>query len=99
MGLWFEIMRLTAALNLLVLVGLGIIWGRNYLQFRSKHTLGLLVFSLLMFAENGLALYYFTVNPMHGWFSGMADPAELAMLSLRVLMFVALLFLAWVTWD
>jgi len=100
MGLWFEITRVAAGVNVLLLLGLGAIWVRNYVQLRSKHTLGLLVFALLMLTENGLALYYFTVDPMmSSWFPTEPEPPQIAMMLLRLLMTGALVFLAWVTWD
>lgn len=100
MGLWFDVTRAAAGLNVVLLVGLGSVWARNYRLFRSKHTLGLLVFSALMFAENGLALYYFTMDPMlSSWFPAMPGPPQIAMMVLRVLTTGALVFLLWVTWD
>lgn len=99
--LWSTVARLSAAVNVLLLVGLGSVWARNYLQFRSKHTLGLLVFSVLLLAENGCALYYYLVDPtLSAWFAtAVPGIAWRAMMLLHVLETVALLFLAWVTWD
>lgn len=100
MGLWFDVARGAAALNAFLLLGLGYVWARNYWEFRSKHTLGLLIFAVLMFGENALALYFFNWHPvLSGWFSGLPELPQLAMMSLRVLMLGALAFLLWVTWD
>ncbi len=100
MGLWFDVTRAAAGVNVVLLLVLGTIWARNYRRFRSKHALGLTIFALLMLAENGLALYYFTMDPvLSGWFTHMPGPPELAMMLLRTLTTVALLFLLWVTWD
>lgn len=101
MGLWLEVTRLAAAFNVVVLAGLGLVWFRNYRQFHSKHTLGLLVFSLLMLAENAIALYLFTVDPMLSpWFeSSVPELPQIAMMALRLITSGALVFLAWVTWD
>lgn len=100
MGLWFEITRVAAALNVVLLLGLGSVWVRNYYHFRSKHTLGLSVFAVLMLAENALALYYFTVDPMtSAWFPQTPEVPQVAMMVLRILMTVAFVFLVWVTWD
>lgn len=100
-GLWSTVARVSAAVNVLLLIGLGYVWARNYLQFRSKHTLGLLVFSVLLLAENGCALYYYLVDPtLSAWFAtAVPGIAWRAMMLLHVLETVALLFLAWVTWD
>lgn len=100
-GIWPTVARISVTLNVLLLLVLGAIWARNYWQFRSKHTLGLFVFSLLLLAENALALYYYMVDPtLARWFAT-AVPAIAwrAMMLLHVLETVALLFLAWITWD
>lgn len=100
-GLWPTVARISAAVNVLLLLGLGYVWARNYLQFRSKHTLGLFVFSLLLLAENVCALYYYLLDPtLSAWFAAEVPViAWRAMMLLHVLETVALLFLAWVTWD
>lgn len=100
-GIWPTIARISALLNVLLLVALGGMWARNYWQFRSKHTFGLLVFSLLLLAENTLALYYYLIDPtLAAWFAT-AVPAIAwrAMMLLHVLETVALLFLTWISWD
>lgn len=100
-GIWPTIARGSVTLNVLLLAVLGGIWARNYWQFRSKHTLGLFVFSLLLLAENALALYYYMIDPtLAGWFAT-AVPAIAwrAMMLLHVLETLALLFLVWITWD
>jgi hypothetical protein len=100
-GLWSTVARVSIVLNIVLLLGLGYVWARNYLQFRSKHTLGLLVFSLLLLAENGCALYYYLVDPtLSAWFAtAVPGIAWRAMMLLHVLETFALVFLAWVTWD
>lgn len=100
-GIWPTVARVSVTVNILLLLGLGAIWARNYWQFRSKHTLGLFVFSLILLAENAFALYYYMLDPtLAGWFAT-AVPAIAwrAMMILHVLETIALLFLAWVTWD
>jgi hypothetical protein len=52
MALWVTVAEAAAVVNVLLLVGLGTIWGRNYRQLRSKHALGLLVFGSLLLVEN-----------------------------------------------
>ena len=95
MGMWFEVARGAAALNVIILLALSFVWVRNYRQFRSKHALGLLAFAVLMLAENGMALYFFTVDPM----LRMGGERQIAQTALRLLMTAALVFLAWITWD
>ncbi len=94
MVLSLDVARATAGLNVVLLLSLVAVWARNYLQFRSKHTLGLLVFALLLFAENGLALYYYFFAPFD-----IPLPAVEAMMYLQLLEAGAVAFLAWVTMD
>jgi len=93
--------QVAVGINVLLLLGLCWIWGRNYLQLGSKHTLGMLVFALLLLAENAFSLYYYLVDPtLSAWFStSVPDPAWHAMLLFHVLETLALSFLAWVTFD
>lgn len=95
MGIWGDTAQAAAAINIVVLLALCAIWARNYRQFRSKHALGLLVFGMLMLAENGLGLYFLTIDPM----LMMEGAKQRAQTSLRLLMTVAFVFLAWITWD
>lgn len=100
MTLWVDVARVTIVANLVLLVGLGYVWGRNYWQFRSKHTLGLLLFAVFLLAENGLALYFYFLHPvLQVWVSSIPDVAQIAMTSLRVLEFAGLVVLSWATWD
>jgi hypothetical protein len=101
MGLWIDVARVATALNVLLLVGLSYVWARNYWRFRSKHTLGLSVFAVLLLAENVLALYFYLVHRILSvWFATAVPPiAWRAMMALHVLELGALVFLAWVTWD
>jgi hypothetical protein len=98
---WVDVARLAAAVNVVLLVTLCGLWGRNYVAFRTKHTLGLFTFATFLLAENAVALYYYQVDPtLSVWFST-AVPAVAwrAMLTLHVFEAVGLTFLTWVTWD
>lgn len=101
MSVWFNVVRISAAVNVVVLLGLAAIWGRNYLEFRSKHTLGLSVFAVFLVLENALRLYMYIVDPtLSAWFSSeVPNIAWRAMMLLHVLETLGLLFLAWVTFD
>jgi hypothetical protein len=101
MGVWITVVRGAAAVNVVLLVGLCALWARNYRAFRSKHALGLLVFGVLLLAENALAFYYFMLDPVLSvWFSdSMPSLPGRAMMFLRVLETGALLFLGWISWD
>ncbi|MGM0590806.1 MAG: hypothetical protein ACQETI_04105 [Halobacteriota archaeon] len=101
MSIWVDVARTATAVNVVLLVLLSVIWGRNYVQLRSKHTLGLLLFSVFLLAENAFALYFYLLDPqLSVWFST-AVPAIAwqAMMSLHVLETVGLVVLAWVTFD
>jgi hypothetical protein len=100
MGLWLDAASAATALNLVLLVVLLGIWGRNYLEFRSKHTLGLAVFAVLLLAENLLSFNYYVLDPQVGTYLAQADPvAGKAMAFVQLFEFVAILFLLWSTWD
>lgn len=100
MGIWLTAASAATALNVLLLAGLAVLWGRNYRQFRSKHALGLLVFAVLLLAENLLAFYYYVLDPQVATLLGTAAPvAGRAMMFVQVLELAGLLFLAWVSWD
>jgi len=98
---WIDIARVAVSVNILLLLVLLSVWGRNYLDIRSKHTLGLLVFGVLLLGENVSGLYFYWLDPVRSvWFSNnMATAAWQATVLLHVLEAVALAVLAWVTWD
>jgi len=100
MSLWVDITRAAMGVNVLLLLVLVGVWGRNYRQLRSKHTLGLLLFGLMLLGENMLGLYFFVVHSQLGaWFAGLPDIASGSMMALRLAETVAIAFLAWVTLD
>ncbi|PSP41177.1 hypothetical protein BRC66_03140 [Halobacteriales archaeon QH_2_66_30] len=101
MSLWFDIARLSAGVNLVLLTILLSVWGRNYMELRSKHTLGLAIFALFLFAENAFSLYIYMVDPqLSAWFSSdVPNIAWRGMMALHVLETAGIAFLTWVTWD
>jgi hypothetical protein len=98
---WIDLARVSVTLNILLLGVLIYVWGRNYLDIRSKHTLGLLVFGVMLLGENAFALYFYLLDPLLSvWFStAVPDPAWQALILLHVLETVGLAVLAYVTWD
>ena len=101
MSFWFDVARVAAGVNILLLAVLLSVWGRNYLEFRSKHSLGLMVFAVLLLLENAVALYIYLLDPtLSVWFSS-AVPAIAwrGMMSLHVLETVGVGFLVWITMD
>ncbi|WP_330633269.1 hypothetical protein [Halocatena halophila] len=100
MTLWVEGARVLIALNLVLLGLLGVVWGRNYWQFRSKHTLGFVLFASFLFVENALAFYFYMLDPvLHVWVTQIPTIAQRMMTLLRLFEFIGLAFLTWVTWD
>jgi hypothetical protein len=101
MSIWVDVARTAAAANVLLLLALATVWGKNYLEIRSKHPLGLLIFAVFLLLENGLALYMYIVDPqLSGWFSTSVPViAWRLMMLLHVFETVGLLFLAWITFD
>ncbi|WP_123538840.1 hypothetical protein [Halosimplex salinum] len=94
MHTWLTVATALAGLNALLLVTLGVVWLRNYRTFRSNLILGLLAFAAVMLLENLMAVYYFFSMQM--LYAG--DPvAQQAVVVLRALQFLALLFLTYVT--
>jgi beta-lactamase regulating signal transducer with metallopeptidase domain len=100
MGIWLTAASVATALNVVLLLVLGGIWVRNYLEFRSKHTLGLSVFATLLLAENLLSFFYYVIDPTVGSALNDAAPfAGRAMMTVQVFELAAILFLVWSTWD
>ena len=102
MTLWVTVAQVATALNIVLLLGLSYIWGRNYLTFRSKHTLGLLIFAVFLLLENGLVLYYYLLDPtLSVWWHSEAVPAIVwqTQMAINVAQTVGLVFLLWITLD
>jgi hypothetical protein len=100
MTVWADVSRAAMGANALLLLGLCGIWARNYREFGSKHSLGLLLFGLVLFGKNALSLYYFVMHAtLAGWFDGLPDISATALMVLCVAETFALAFLVWVTWD
>lgn len=100
MSFWLDAASVATTLNVLLLVVLIAVWGRNYRQFRSKHPLGMLVFGLTLLAENCLSFYYYVLDPQVATLLRSAAPvAGRAMTFVQVLEFVAIAALVWITWD
>lgn len=99
--IWRDLAVAATGLNVAMLAVLGVIWLRNYRALRSKQTLGMLVFAVLLLAENAFSLYYYLIDPdLSVWFSTQA-PTVLwhALILFHVLEAAAIGLLLWVTWD
>ncbi|WP_254544256.1 hypothetical protein [Halomarina pelagica] len=98
MALWFDVTRLATALNLVLLGGLCYVWVRNYLRLRTPFTLGLLVFGAFLLVQNGFALYIYVLDPTTSdWFGAIPERYNVAIMTLTVLQFGAVLALTWIT--
>ena len=85
-----------AGVNIILLLGLGAVWVRNYRTFRTPLVLGLVAFAAVLLVQNLAALYFFFSMEM--LYAG--NPAiHTVVLVLRGLETLALLILAYVTWK
>lgn len=76
-----------SGLNIVLLLVVGVVWGRNYREFRTPLTLGLLVFAGVLLVENVLALsFFFSMGMLYAG----SETAQVAVLAMRGLQFVAL---------
>jgi len=91
---WLMAATVLSGLNVVLLVALAGIWGRNFRQFRSPMTLGLLTFAVVLAIENLVALYFFFSM---GMLYADSATAQAAVLAMRSLQFVALVVLTAVT--
>ena len=100
MGIWLTAASVATGLNVVLLLGLGGVWVRNYVDIQSKHALGLLLFALMLLVENLLSLFYYVIDPTVGTVLNDAAPfAGRAMMTVQVFELAALAVLVWITWD
>ena len=85
--------RVAAALNIGHLLVLLVVWGRTYREIRSPLTLGSMVFSALLLAENVVALWFYLSPP------SMPSAAVEVMMVLQVLETAGIGVLVYVTWQ
>ncbi|WP_313692830.1 hypothetical protein [Halorarum halobium] len=98
---WSTVALAAAGLNVVLLAGLCVVWGRNYVRFRTKHPLGLVLFGLLLLAENATSLYYYAVDPtLSAWYATAVPPVVWrATMAVHVVETLAVGFLVWITAD
>ena len=83
-----------AAVNVLLLGTLTVVWIRSYRTLGSSMIAGLVAFGAVMLAENAAALYFFfSMNMLYSMDAGVQQ----VMMVLRALQMVALVFLTYVT--
>ncbi len=82
-------------LTIALLVVLTVVWIRNYQEFGSQLTLGLIAFGVVLLIENLVAVYFslFTMGMLFA-----ADPTvERVVVIMQALQFIAVAFLTYVT--
>lgn len=92
MSLMVDAARVAAGLNILLLIGLLTVWVRNYRAVAGSILLGLIVFGVLLLAENAVALYFYSTAP------AMPPLAVEFMMLLQVLETVGIAALFYTTW-
>jgi hypothetical protein len=93
MSLILDAARVAAAVNVVLLLGLLVVWGRTYREVRAPLTLGSMVFASFLLAENAVALYFYFNAP------AMPPLAVEFMMILQILETVGIAVLAYVTWQ
>lgn len=95
MAVWLNATAVLAGVNVVLLLALLSVWFKNYRKFGTMLVLGLIAFGVVMLIENLMAIYFFAFS-MKMLFS-MDITVQKAVMVLRSLQFVALVFLTWVT--
>jgi hypothetical protein len=91
MSIWLSLARLAAVGNTALLVVIGGIWLRNYLDYGARHTFVLLVFAGFLFLENLLWLYVYLVqSDVIGWYIATTTTVQVSLMLLCGLEFLAL---------
>ncbi|NHX36927.1 MULTISPECIES: hypothetical protein [Halolamina] len=100
MSRWLDVARIAAGVNVVLLLGLGNVWLRNYRRHGASHTLGLLVVGGFLLLENLLwvGLYVFH-DGFVGWFVATTPDVQIGMTLLCGLELIALVVLARLTWT
>lgn len=98
MSFWIDVTRIATAANVLLLVGLSVVWARNYARVRTRFTVGFLAFGSLLLAENAFALYLYAIDPTtSAWFADIPPLYNRSLMILAVLQLAALAVLSWIT--
>lgn len=93
MSVMVDAARIAAGLNIVLLLGLLTVWVRNYRTVAGSILLGLIVFGVLLLAENAVALYFYSTAP------AMPPLAVEFMMILQVLETVGIAVLFYTTWQ
>lgn len=91
--------RVAAGMNVILSIGLGTIWLRNYRDNGAVHTLGLVVFAIFLLGENTLWVYFYVfVSEFVLWFVNAPFEIQFGLILLCALELFALLSLVRITW-
>jgi len=93
MSLVLDAARIAAAINILLLSALIVIWARTYREIRAPFTLGSIVFAAFLLAENCVALFFYFNAP------ALPSLAVQVMMVLQVLEMVGIAVLTYMTWQ
>jgi hypothetical protein len=100
MSAWLTAVQLAAGVNVVLLVGLSYVWIEGYRDHGASHTLGLLLFAVVLLAENVLWLVlYVAQDAFVGWFLGAGLTVKASIFGLCAIETVALVILARITWQ
>lgn len=99
MSLLLDVGRVAAVANVALLVGLVYVWAGAYRRHQANHTLGLLIFALLLLAQNGLWIYAYLIHDQFiAWFHEGDVAYRTTVTGLCGIQTVALVVLARITW-
>lgn len=99
MSALLDVARGAAGANIVLLLALVYVWGKNYLNHRASHTLGLLIFASFLLVQNALWLYLYLFNGQFVRWFGRGDlDFQLSITLLCGLQTAALVFLTRITW-
>lgn len=100
MTLWLDLARVAAAGNAVLLLALGWVWLTGYREHGARHTLVMCVFASFLLLENALWLGLYVLHAdFVGWFVNAGTDVQIGMFGLCGLEFVALVVIAYVTWQ
>jgi hypothetical protein len=86
---WIEIVKAAFVLSLLI------VYAKNYRTIRSKFSLGLLTFTVLMLIEATVAIYLYSTTAL----CRVAEIYEIVRPLLSAIECVSFAILAWITWK
>ena len=94
MALLMQLTMYLTGLNILLIIGLLYVYGRNLKKFKSLFTLGLFIFAALFLLQNIVSFYYYiTMMPLY------AQGLEMHVFIFTLLQALAFLVMNYITWK